>query len=146
MSCLLKLKVTTSFCFPFKIPDDPTASIMYLHYILTSSLILHSNQTFTIYDSKSNWSTQFMNSALLHCTVWCVIVLRWHAQFTAILIRLNFVTWLHNKELKEKKENPQSEGRILENQTKSSKSEFTLLLKFKGILLLWYWSFKAEIV
>ena len=24
---LLELKVTTSFCFPFKIPDDPTATI-----------------------------------------------------------------------------------------------------------------------
>ena len=26
-SCLLKLKVTPSFCFTFKIPDDPTATI-----------------------------------------------------------------------------------------------------------------------
>ena len=26
MSCLLKLKVTPSFCYAFKIPDDPTAS------------------------------------------------------------------------------------------------------------------------
>jgi hypothetical protein len=25
-SCLSKLKVTPSFCFPFKIPDDPTAT------------------------------------------------------------------------------------------------------------------------
>ena len=27
---LSELKVTPSFCFPFKIPDDPTASIEYL--------------------------------------------------------------------------------------------------------------------
>ena len=27
---LSELKVTPSFCFPFKIPDDPTASIKYL--------------------------------------------------------------------------------------------------------------------
>ena len=26
-SCLLKLKVTPSFCFAFKIPDDPTATV-----------------------------------------------------------------------------------------------------------------------
>ena len=26
---LLELKVTPSFCFPFKIPDDPTATIIY---------------------------------------------------------------------------------------------------------------------
>ena len=25
-SCLSKLKVTSNFCYPFKIPDDPTAS------------------------------------------------------------------------------------------------------------------------
>ena len=29
-SCLLKLKVTPRFCFAFKIPDDPTATILYL--------------------------------------------------------------------------------------------------------------------
>jgi hypothetical protein len=26
MSCLSKLKATPSFCFAFKIPDDPTAT------------------------------------------------------------------------------------------------------------------------
>ena len=26
---LSELKVTPSFCFPFKIPDDPTATIIY---------------------------------------------------------------------------------------------------------------------
>ena len=31
---LLELKVTPSFCFPFKIPDDPTATINYLPYWL----------------------------------------------------------------------------------------------------------------
>ena len=30
MSCLSKLKVTPIFCFPFKIPDDPTATSMYI--------------------------------------------------------------------------------------------------------------------
>ena len=29
MSCLSKLKVTPSFCFAFKIPDDPTATTVY---------------------------------------------------------------------------------------------------------------------
>ena len=29
MSCLSKLKVTPSFCFAFKIPDDPTATNIY---------------------------------------------------------------------------------------------------------------------
>jgi hypothetical protein len=28
-SCLSKLKVTPSFCFAFKIPDDVTATILY---------------------------------------------------------------------------------------------------------------------
>ena len=28
-SCLSKLKVTPSYCFPFKIPDDPTATNLY---------------------------------------------------------------------------------------------------------------------
>ena len=28
---LSELKVTPSFCFPFKIPDDPTASIKYIN-------------------------------------------------------------------------------------------------------------------
>ena len=33
-----ELKVTPSFCLPFKIPDDPTATTWYMHYvwILTS--------------------------------------------------------------------------------------------------------------
>ena len=26
---LSELKVTPSFCFPFKIPDDPTATVIY---------------------------------------------------------------------------------------------------------------------
>ena len=30
-SCLSELKVTPSFCFPFKIPDDPTATTTYVH-------------------------------------------------------------------------------------------------------------------
>ena len=28
---LLELKVTPSFCFPFKIPDNPTATILYIY-------------------------------------------------------------------------------------------------------------------
>ena len=33
-SCSSKLKVTPSFCIPFKIPDDPTATSTYLDYLL----------------------------------------------------------------------------------------------------------------
>ena len=33
MSCLLKLKVTPSFCFNFKIPDNPTATKLIYKYI-----------------------------------------------------------------------------------------------------------------
>ena len=29
-SCLSELKVSPSFCFPFKIPDEPTATIIYI--------------------------------------------------------------------------------------------------------------------
>ena len=29
-SCLSELKFTPSFCFPFKIPDDPTATNTYV--------------------------------------------------------------------------------------------------------------------
>ena len=32
---LSELKVTPSFCFPFKIPDDPTATIIYCERIIT---------------------------------------------------------------------------------------------------------------
>ena len=42
-SYLSKLKVTPSFCFPFKIPDDPTATITYevtLNFVLTKNLNL----------------------------------------------------------------------------------------------------------
>ena len=38
MSCLSKLKVTHSFCFAFKIPDDVTASNNYVHGILETPI------------------------------------------------------------------------------------------------------------
>ena len=38
-SCLLKLKVTPSFCFTFKIPDDPTASSTYVLKVLEPTLL-----------------------------------------------------------------------------------------------------------
>ena len=38
-SCSLKLKVTPSFCFAFKIPDDPTATNNYGFNSSTFSLI-----------------------------------------------------------------------------------------------------------
>ena len=39
----MKLKVTPSFCFAFKIPDDPTATSKYLFtfYTVYSMLFLH---------------------------------------------------------------------------------------------------------
>ena len=40
-SCLSKLKVTPSFCFAFKIPDDVTASSM---YVCTLCLTLEYNK------------------------------------------------------------------------------------------------------
>ena len=32
---LSELKVTPNFCFPFKIPDDPTATIIYISWLIT---------------------------------------------------------------------------------------------------------------
>ena len=39
--CLSKLKVTPSFCFPFKIPDNPTATSTYGHYNQISISTFH---------------------------------------------------------------------------------------------------------
>jgi hypothetical protein len=33
-SCLSKLKVTPSFCFAFKIPDDPTTTNVYIQFFI----------------------------------------------------------------------------------------------------------------
>jgi hypothetical protein len=43
MSCLSELKVTSSFCFPFKIPDDVTATIEYVDFWPKIKLILSSS-------------------------------------------------------------------------------------------------------
>ena len=37
---LSELKVTPSFCFPFKIPDDPTATSMYCHDLKTNKTVM----------------------------------------------------------------------------------------------------------
>ncbi len=53
-SCLSKLKVTPSFCFAFKIPDDPTATIDY-----GQKNIFFRNKTFLFFKIES-WNFQHM--------------------------------------------------------------------------------------
>ena len=38
---LSELKVTPSFCFPFKIPDGPAATNIYLELVLHQRFVLH---------------------------------------------------------------------------------------------------------
>ena len=52
-SCLSKLKVTPNFCFPFKIPDNPTATNMYQKSTLSISSI--SSRIF-----ERSWSKSFL--------------------------------------------------------------------------------------
>ena len=74
---LSELKVTPSFCFPFKIPDDPTTSTVYLHEItlrLWSLSVCHCDNAFVVFKMSTvsqflksifwNWSPNKMNWAL----------------------------------------------------------------------------------
>ena len=51
---LSELKVTPSFCFPFKIPDDPTASNK---YNTSGSLIFREIHEYEKYDSSEDFTT-----------------------------------------------------------------------------------------
>ena len=58
MSCLSKLKVTPSFCFAFKIPDDPTASKWELtqQFLVTSCKSTIFKWFASFFDIKKNLS------------------------------------------------------------------------------------------
>ena len=56
---LSELKVTPSFCFPFKIPDDPTATNMYLCYSPnTKSVIIYTSYGMVVRDFESEAKTR----------------------------------------------------------------------------------------
>ena len=63
---LLELKVTPSFCFPFKIPDDPTATI--IHTASTSGFKKLSTALHTMQGSprKTFLVLRFFNARLLN--------------------------------------------------------------------------------
>ena len=60
---LLELKVTPSFCFPFKIPDDPTAS----KYIVLTALCPTRFQMFDwIYSNKEAFLVNYVDIGHSH--------------------------------------------------------------------------------
>ena len=63
-SCLLKLKVTPSFCFPFEIRDNPTTSNAYRmpghNWIWSSRRLADSGRTLSSYWNKGKCNYHFL--------------------------------------------------------------------------------------
>ena len=55
---MTKLKVTPSFCFAFKIPDDPTKTNMYFFYnifiLLSEQILYKQNNELNCFDIEMN--------------------------------------------------------------------------------------------
>ena len=72
MPSLLESKVTSSFCFPFKIPDDPTATNMYYHVSWNWISCFRRSVT-----SARNVNTFLRNILLYHTTSFWNIINQW---------------------------------------------------------------------